>query len=399
MEEAPTQPPAAPELGSSLPAWAEWAGEHEVGKYTLGVEEEVMLVEPGSWQLAYRIEDVLAAAGSEVAGRLHSETHRSAVELQTGVHEEVGAAADELAGLRLVLGDTLESLGMRAVGSGTHPTAVWHDVEVSRGERYQDIYASMRELARREPTFALHVHVGIPDPETAIKVLNGLRVWLPVLLALSANSPYWQGRDSGLASSRTPVFQAFPRVGIPREFSDYADYVEAVDLLIRAEAIPEPTYLWWDVRPQPKLGTVEVRIMDTQTSLWQTRALVALVQCLARLESEGMQSSPPAIHAFEALAENRFLAARDGVEARLIQPGEVRRVRVADLARELVSACLPHARALGCVQELESVNDLCRRNGCANQLAISRRVRELPKLVEALSDEFRDIDAPGAETS
>jgi glutamate---cysteine ligase / carboxylate-amine ligase len=399
MEEAPTQPPAAPELGSSLPAWAEWAGEHEVGKYSLGVEEEVMLVEPGSWQLAYRIEDVLAAAGSEVASRLHSETHRSAVELQTGVHGEVGAAVDELAGLRLVLGDTLERLGMRAAGSGTHPTAVWHDVEVSRDERYRDIYASMRELARREPTFALHVHVGIPDPETAIKVMNGLRAWLPVLLALSANSPYWQGRDSGLASSRTPVFQAFPRVGIPREFSDYAGYVEAVDLLIRAEAIPEPTYLWWDVRPQPKLGTVEVRIMDTQTSLWQTRALVALVQCLARQEGEGMQSSPHAIHAFEALAENRFLAARDGVEARLIQPGEVRRVRVADLARELVGACLPHARALGCVQELKSVNDLCRRNGSTNQLAISRRVRELPKLVEALSDEFRDIDAPGAETS
>jgi carboxylate-amine ligase len=399
MEDAATEPSAAPALGSSLPTWAEWAGEHEVGKYSLGVEEEVMLVEPGSWQLAYRIEDVLAAADSEIAGRLGSETHSSAVELQTGVHAEVGAAVDELAGLRLALGDTLERLGMRAVGSGTHPTAVWRDVEVSPGERYHDIYASMRELARREPTFALHVHVGIPNPEIAINVMNGLRVWLPVLLALSANSPYWQGRDSGLASSRTPVFQAFPRVGIPREFSDYADYVGAVDLLIRAEAIPEPTYLWWDVRPQPKLGTVEVRIMDTQTSLWQTRALVALVQCLARLEAEGMHSSPHAIHAFEALAENRFLASRDGVEARLIQPDADRRVRVAELAGELVRACLPHARALGCVQELKSVNDLCRRNGCTNQLAISRRVRDLPKLVEALSDEFRDTGAPGAETN
>jgi carboxylate-amine ligase len=399
MEHAVTEPSAAPAIGSSLPAWAEWAGEHEVGKYSLGVEEEVMLVEPGSWQLAYRIDDVLSAADSEIADRLHAETHSSAVELQTGVHGAVGAAVDELGGLRLALADTVEGLVMRAAGSGTHPTAVWRDVEVSRGERYRDVYASMRELARREPTFALHVHVGIPDPEVAINVMNGLRVWLPVLLALSANSPYWQGRDSGLASSRTPVFQAFPRVGIPREFSDYADYVEAVDLLIRSEAIPEPTYLWWDVRPQPKLGTVEVRIMDAQTSLWQTRALVAVVQCLARLEAEGQQSSPRAIHAFEALAENRFLAARDGVEARLIQPGAERRVRVIDLAGELVRACLPHARALGCVEELKSVNDLCRRNGCTNQLAISRRVWELPKLVEALSEEFRDTDSPGAATT
>lgn len=393
MTDAAPQPSAAA-ARSELPRWAEWAGEHRVGKYSLGVEEEVMLVEPGSWELAYRIDDVLAAADPEIAERLHSETHRSAVELRTGVHAEVGAAVDELESLRLALTGTLQGLGMRAVGSGTHPTAVWSDVEVSRGERYRDVYASMRELARREPTFAMHVHVGVPDPETAIRVTNGLRVWLPVLLALSANSPYWQGRDSGLASARTPVFQAFPRVGIPREFSDYADYVEAVDVLIRAEAIPEPTYLWWDVRPQPKLGTVEVRIMDAQTSLWQTRALVALVQCLARLEAEGVQSSPHAIHAFEALAENRFLAARDGVEARLIQPDEARRIRVCDLAAELVKACLPHARALGCVQELESVNDLCRRNGCTNQLAISRRVRKLPKLVEALSEEFRHTGAP-----
>jgi glutamate---cysteine ligase / carboxylate-amine ligase len=386
-EKKATEPPG--EAGQpALPEWAEWAGSHDVGAYSVGVEEEVMLVEPGGWELSYRIEDVLAAAPAHVVDQLNAETHGSAVEMQTGIHANVRSAVDELGGTRRALAETLESLGMRAAGSGTHPTATWQEVEVSRGQRYRDVYASMRELARREPTFALHVHVGLPDPGTAIQVMNGMRVWLPVLLALSANSPYWQGRDSGLASARTPVFQAFPRVGVPREFSDYADYVEAVDMLIRAEAIPEPTYLWWDVRPQPKLGTIEIRVMDAQTSLWQTRALVALVQCLCRLEAEGVHSTPQAIHAAEALEENRFLACRDGVEARLIQPDQDRRVSVVDLVDELVDACEHHARALGCSDELASVRDLCRRNGCTNQLAVARRVRDLPKLVEALADEF-----------
>jgi carboxylate-amine ligase len=388
MAEAAGAGPAQRADGVATAEWAEWAGEHEAGPYSLGVEEEVMLVEPGSWELAYRIDDVLAAAPAQVVEHLNAETHGSAVELQTVVHSDVESTVEELYGTRRALSDTLEGLGMRAVGSGTHPTATWQDVVVSRGERYRDVYASMRELARREPTFALHVHVGVRDPETAIRVMNGMRVWLPVLLALSTNSPFWQGRDSGLASSRTPVFQAFPRVGIPREFADYSDYVEAVDMLIRSEAVPEPTYLWWDVRPQPKLGTVEVRIMDAQTSLWQTRALVALVQCLCRLEAEGLHSSERAIHAAEALAENRFLACRDGVEARLIQPDQERRVSVAELTDELVDACAHHARALGCESELASVKQLCRRNGCTNQLAIARRVRDLPKLVEVLADEF-----------
>ena len=129
----------------------------------------------------------------------------------------------------------------------------------------------MRELARREPTFGLHVHVGVPDAEAAIHAANRLRTHIPLLLALSVNSPFWQGRDTGLASARTPLFQAFPRVGIPRAFTDYAEYVEAVDVLIRCDAVPEPTFLWWDVRPQPRFGTVEVRIMDAQTTLGRHR--------------------------------------------------------------------------------------------------------------------------------
>src|SRR3712207_4680751 len=175
---------------------------------------------------------------------------------------------------------------------------------------------------------------------------------LPLLLALSANSPYWQGRDTGLASARTPLFQAFPRVGIPRVFSSYADWVRSVDLLVGSGALPDHTFLWWDIRLQPRYGTVEVRIMDVQASVEHTAALVALVQSLVRLEVLEGYASSRVLHAQEVLDENRFLAARDGVAAQLIDPDRGRRVPVAELAAEVVDACVPHAQDLGCADEL-----------------------------------------------
>ena len=179
----------------------------------------------------------------------------------------------ELEDLRGALEGQLRTLGLRAAASGTHPFAVWQEMRVSTGPRYQHVYDSMRELARREPTFALHVHVGVASPDAAIDLMNRMRGHLPLLLALSANSPLWQGRDTGLASARTPLFQAFPRVGIPRTFRDYGDWVAAVEVLLRCEAFAEPTFLWWDVRPQPRFGTVEVRILDAQSTVAETVAL------------------------------------------------------------------------------------------------------------------------------
>ena len=194
-------------------------------------------------------------------------------------------AIAELAELRSELRNELAGRGLRAAGAGMHPTTVWQETRISGGERYQLLYASLRELARREPTFALHVHVAVPDPEDAVRAMNGLRGHLPLLLALSANSPFWQGRETGLASTRTPMFGAFPRVGLPRAFADYDDYVESIDLLLRCGAFPEPTFLWWDVRLQPRWGTVEVRIMDAQITVKDSAGLVALVQSLVHMEA------------------------------------------------------------------------------------------------------------------
>lgn len=368
--------------------WSEWRPHPSGAAYTLGVEEEVMLLHPEVWSLAQQIDRVMDALSEGLSSHVTPETHKSALELATGVHEGAAAIHDELAAHRRALSAELELLGLRAASAGTHPFAVWQETVVSPGQRQQAVYGSMRELARREPTFALHVHVGVTDPERAICIADRLRVHLPLLLALSANSPFWQGRDTGLASARTPLFQAFPRVGIPRAFHSYAEYVSVVDLLIRCDAFPEPTFLWWDVRPQPALGTVEVRIMDAQSGVRETAALAALVQCLARLEGEEGFAPEAAIEAPEILDENRFLGARDGVEGELVDPVEERRVPVPELVGRVLDAAGPHAQDLGCEAELEEVERLLARPGKARQLEASRGPARLPGLVRGLADEF-----------
>ncbi len=362
-----------------LPAWAAWNGDESVTAWTVGIEEEVMLVSPETWMPASRCEDVLGALPAGVAECARAETHGAAIELATAPSRTVGGAAAQLADLRASLADTLDGLGLRAAGSGTHPTARWEDVEVSPGARYQFVHASMRELARREPTFGLHVHVAVPDPEAALRALNAIRGHLPVLLALSANSPFWQGRDSGLASARTPIFQAFPRTGPPRHFSGYTEYVEAIDVLVRCDAIPEPTFLWWDARLQPRFGTLEVRIMDSQIGVADTAAIAALVQCLVRLEAQ----REPAEVADEVLSENRFLAARDGMEARLVEPAMWGRRPVRERLAELVDACGSVARELGCSGELADVGRLAEEPGAARQ-----RAAGLDGIVAVLADRF-----------
>jgi glutamate---cysteine ligase / carboxylate-amine ligase len=369
----------------STPSWARWQPSEP---FTVGLEEEVMLLRPTDWSLAQEIDAVLPAVPPEVAERMTAETHGAAIELATDPHASVTAAVDQLAELRTSLAGVLERQGLRAAAAGTHPSTVWHETVVSSGHRYQFVYGSMRELARREPTFALHVHVGVEGPEDAIRLHRRLRAHLPLLLALSVNSPFWQGRDTGLASARTPLFQAFPRVGIPRGFRSYADYVEAVDLLVRSGAIPEPTFLWWDARPQPRFGTVEVRIMDAQTSVDETAALVALVQSIARREVMEKEAIRPIGHSPEVLVENRFLAARDGMDARLIDPALERRVPVREQLEELLELCAPHAAALGCQAELRGVRDLAVRTGAQRQLDLAREEARLPGLVAALADGF-----------
>lgn len=353
-----------------------------------------MLLDPRDWSLAHRMDSILPRLSPNLLSSVTAETHEAAIELHTSPHHNADGAAREVVSARAALASELAACGLRAAGAGTHPFAVWTETKVSNGARYQLVYESMRELARREPTFALHVHIGVADSRRAIALYNRLRTHVPLLLALSANSPFWQGRDTGLASTRTPIFQGFPRVGIPRPFSTYADYADAVDQLLRCEAFPEPTFLWWDVRPQPRFGTVEVRAMDAQADSSYTGALAALVQTIAHLELEEGYHSEQLIHALELLDENRFLAARDGMDARLIDPAAERRVPAQELLEQLLDAGRSHAQELGCENALEIVSELSRETGAVRQRRRAR-MRPLAKVVQSLSDEFTALRIPG----
>jgi carboxylate-amine ligase len=367
--------------------WSRWAPEG-LTPWTVGVEEEVMLLDPSTWALASRADAVMSRLGGELESHTSTETHGSALELRTDPHTNVAEGLAQLERLRSELAAKLASLDLKAAVAGLHPFTLWQDTKISEGDRYRFLYGSMRELARREPTFALHVHVAVPDPERAMLAANRLRSHLPLLLALSANSPFWQGRETGLASARTPLFQAFPRVGIPRAFLDYQDYVSTIDLLLRCEAFPEPTFLWWDVRLQPRFGTIEVRIMDAQTTVADSVALTALVQCLVRLEATEGSGADPVIDLPEVLAENRFLAARDGVEANLIDARLGHGSPVPEVLESVLRMCMPHAEDLGCVEELQWTRNLAATPRPVRQLDLARGPNKLPGLVEALAALF-----------
>ena len=378
----------APDAGPGPGAWSRWSPGAEASAWTVGVEEEVMLLDPHGWALASRADAVMSGLTGELASHTSTETHGSALELRTDPHATVAGGLAQLEELRGDLARELEQLQLRAAVAGLHPFTLWQDTQISEGDRYRFLYGSMRELARREPTFALHVHVAVPDPDSALRAINRLRSHLPLLLALSANSPFWQGRETGLASARTPLFQAFPRVGIPRAFLDYADYVGTIDLLLRCEAFPEPTFLWWDARLQPRFGTIEVRIMDAQTTVADSAALTALVQCLVRLEATEGSGVDPLIDLPEVLAENRFLAARDGADARLIDARLGRRSPVPQVLDAILAQCAAHAEDLGCEQELQWTRNLAATPRPKRQIDLASGPDKLPGLVEALAALF-----------
>jgi len=374
----------APRAGSDLPAWARWCADAAVRPWTVGVEDEAMLLDARTGAPANRIDDVLAALPAALRARASAETHACVVELRTAPHATIGGLAEDLVGLRSGLEHAVGRLGLRAAAAGTHPLATADDVGVSAGPRYREVEADMRALAHREPTMALHVHVAVPDAASAVRALDGLRGDLPVLLALAANSPFWRGHDSGFASMRAPVFSMFPRAGIPRQFGSYGDYVRVVDRFLRSGAVREPGFLWWDARLQPGLGTVEVRMLDAASGVRDAAGIAAVVQCLVRRHAERWRARAPEP---EVLAENRFLAARDGMRAELIDGFGVGTRPVRDQLDEILDACRPYAASLGCAAELAAVPALAADPGDVRQRRLAA-VHGLERVPALLGDAF-----------
>lgn len=328
-------------------------------EFSLGIEEELLLVDPVTHAIDHGAVGVLARLSVPPAeGDVHPDAYASHIELSSPVCENAGEAMAAVGALRA----RLRSAGATTIGAGLHPSGALGDVVIFPADRYRRIEADMRVLQKRTPTCALHVHVGMPDAETAIRACNALRRHLPLLQALAANSPFWHGRDSGLASARAQAFRAFPGSDIPSAFDSFADYAERVQEQTDAADLPDYTFLWWDIRPHPRLGTVEVRAMDSQARLSDVGGLAALVHALAR---RGAEEGGP-WEAREVLIQSSFRAARDGLDATLWRDGALRPAR--EIVRETLEDARPYARDLGSADALDEVERLLAEgNGARRQ--------------------------------
>jgi glutamate---cysteine ligase / carboxylate-amine ligase len=350
-------------------------------RYTVGIEEELMILDASSLDLVNAIDAILGEPPP--AGQIQPELLESVLEIATDPCASVGEAGGQLRSLRATARDRAREKGLEIASSGTHPFARWEDQRVVSDDRYRGLIRSLGFVARQELVFGMHVHVGMADPEEAVHVANAMRAYVPLLIALGANSPLWRGEQTGLMSSRVPIFRAFPRVGLPPRFEGWDDFVARVEAMSDAGLIEDYTFLWYDVRPHPRLGTIEIRAMDSQTRVEHTLALSALVVSLVKLLVERHQrgEQPPEPH-WELLDENRWLAARHGLEAELYDAASGARRSVRELSEELLGALEPHARELGCSEELDVVRDLLGAgNGAARQQMVYEANHDLHELM------------------
>ncbi len=359
--------------------------------FTIGVEEELMLLDADGLGLAQEIERVLEVLPAELDGQVKPELLQSVLEIATKPCDSVSEAGEELRALRRTVAGIADDLGLVVGASGTHPFARWEEQEVVQRPRYRELIHELGYIARRELIFGTHVHVAIEGADRAIYVADGIRLFLPLLLALSANSPFWRGWPTGLASARTPVFRAFPRCGVPPHYGDWKTYCERVELMMRAGAIEDYTYLWWDVRPHPKFGTVETRVFDQQTRIDYTVALTALTASLAHAFSAQFdEGSPNVDFPTELIDDNKVRAALRGLGGELVDFLHRERRQAPEMALSLLDELRDHAVELGCERELEGVRDLVEEGtGSQRQTDIWEREGDLVQLMRQIVEASR----------
>ena len=352
--------------------------------YTVGVEEEYQLVDPLTLELSPVIGDVLLSRGAAglPRGLVASELSASCIEARSPVYAGVAQLAGELPGIRRRVGELVEGCGARLVAAGAHPFSDATAQPITAGERYRRVEEEMGWAARTQAIYGLHVHVAVPDGERAIRATNALARRVPLFIALSANSPFWRGRDTRLASVRAKVFGLVLRSGLPPAFRCWEEFEGHVDALVRAGSIPDYTWCWWDARPHPKIGTVELRAPDVQTDAARTVALAALAQCLvaASAEDDGSRPEDPLF-----IEENKWRATRYGLDALLYDFSTGRSATARDAAQELVEELRPVSQDLRCEAELEGVLEISTGdNGAERQRRVFARSGSTRAVVDHL---------------
>jgi carboxylate-amine ligase len=367
--------------------------------YTVGVEEEYQLLDAQTFDLVQHIDTMLeAVTGHDLGARINAELMQSVLEISTPVCRNAGDVMRWLTTLRGYVTEIASQRGTRLGSAGTHPFSLFERQRITAKDRYRALIDQLQYVARRELIFGMHVHVAVDDPEKAIKVVNGLLPHLASLLALSASSPFWRGEPTGLASSRQMVFSAFPRSGPPPRFRDYEDYATVVGQLERSGCIADYTHIWWDIRLHPRLGTVEVRICDAVTRVEDAVAIAAYCQALVKQLCDRYEAGQeiPSYHRI-LTSENKWLAARYGLEAPVMDlaTGRRNRVPVARLIRRTLGELRPHARELGSERELEGILDILAKGSSADrQLRVFNGGRDIVEVARAIADATERLPVP-----
>ena len=354
--------------------------------FTIGVEEEFQIVDPSTRDLKPHVEQMLAGGTEEITEHLKREMIQSMLETVSPVCEGVEQARKEIIRLRRTVGELAANSGLAIVAAGAHPFSHWQSQLITEHDRYKVLEQDLQDVVRSILIFGLHVHVGIPDRDLMIEIMNEARYFLPHMLALSTNSPFWQGRVTGLKSYRTIVWQQFPRTGIPSTFNSWSDFESFTNMLIKTNCIDNGKKIWWDLRPHPFFSTLEFRVCDMPTSVDDAVMLVALFQAIvAKLYKLRQQNVGFRLYDRALIMENKWRAARYGIDGLLIDFGKQSEVPMRNLALELLEFVDDVVDELGSRQALQHVHKLLDTGtGADRQMAVYRETGDLNAVVDYL---------------
>jgi carboxylate-amine ligase len=360
-------------------------------RFTLGVEEEFQIVDPQSGELRSHVSELLASSAPALGDQIKRELHQSIVEVGTKICGDVHELRGEIFRTRRELTAAAARAGLGVAAAGTHPFADWSDQVLSPGQRYESIVEELQQLARSLLIFGLHVHVAVPEKQVAIDLMNQARYFLPHLLALSTSSPFWMGRNTGLKSFRTAIFRRFPRTGVPDHFGSWSEYENYVRLLVDLRCIDDARKIWWDVRPHPTFGTLEFRVCDVPTRPEDAVMLGALCQAIiVKLHKLYTTNMGFRLYRRALVEENKWRAARWGLDGKLIDFGRRVEVPMRELALELLEFVDDVVDPLGSREAVNHVHAVLRDGTSADrQLAVYRQTGDVKAVVQHLIEETR----------
>jgi glutamate---cysteine ligase / carboxylate-amine ligase len=365
--------------------------------FTLGIEEEFQIIDPETRELRSHIQQILGDGKVMLNEQIKPEMHQSVVELGTDICGDVGHAREQVIRLRSELAAMAGRGGLKIASAGTHPFSHWFDQHITEGERYAEIVKDMQQVARANLIFGLHVHVGIPDRQTAIHVMNQARYFLPHLYALSTNSPFWVGRNTGLKGYRLKVFERFPRTGTPDAFESLSEYEDFLKLLIKTGCVDNAKKIWWDIRLHPFFDTLEIRICDAQSRVDDTLALAALIQAIVvKLHKLLYRNTTFRVYRRRLIDENRWRASRYGLDGKMIDFGREAEAETRVLLSELLDFIGTEVDELGSRREIAHIERIIREGtGADRQIAAWEKQRNMHDVVDLIVDEtYEDLTVP-----